>query len=591
MKYLHAYRHYLLWVFLIVSAIYSRFVGLDWGLPAPMHPDEWNMARSVQELACTAGQWTTCFDPHFYAYGQPPLYAARILIAMLRGVFGVSGPVAIGEAIIALRILSAAASVLLVYMMWRSYELIVAPQSQRHWHALLFIFTPGLIQFAHFGTTETILMVLYVALLNWTLRAYRDTQLQNGRYIVSCSALLGVACAIKVSSAVFALPVVASYLLFSLSHLIASKHVGKELLMRLRAIIGGALVFVVLFALSSPHYLIHWDNALSAVRYESDVALGRLPVFYTRAFFATIPGLYPLVAIVPVVVGLPLYAGIPGLLLYAGIRRIRLPRELWFVALFIGSYFAATLPLYTKWTRFLAPMYPLMIIGAAVLFAYIWSHSRRAVVRILLLGFFVGMLVPGLSYLRIYETPDVRFQASSWMDAHIAPDSLILSETANVVDLPVHAQSYKGARHTYRSLSFNFYDLDSNKQVQQELLLALQEAEYIIVPTRRIFANHWCPPSASQAAVGWPPRTLVSWGFERDRCAQLRSQYPILSAYYDDLFSGALGFEQVAQFSSYPRIEIGGMQVFALPDEQYDETWSVFDHPVIRIFKRRTPVQ
>ncbi len=590
MRFLRKHQSHIAWAFLFLALVYTRFVGLDWGLPFPMHPDEWNMARSVQELGCIPGQWSACFDPHFYAYGQLPLYVARILIAVFRPLFGVSGPISLGEAVIALRILSAVVSVVLVNLMWRSYELVVPRHSQRHWHAFLFVFTPGLIQFAHFGTTETILMMLYVALLNWTIHAYQDARLKSGRYLISCSALLGVACAVKVSSAVFAIPVVFSYLLFTRQQLSASQRVGRELLARLQVLIAAAFVFVLLFAICSPHYLIHWQDALSSVRYESDVALGRLPVFYTRAFFATIPGLYPLVAIFPVVFGLPLYVGLPGLLLYAGLRRIRLPAGLWFVVLFAGSYFFATWPLYTKWTRFLAPIYPLIIVGTTVVFAQVWSHSRHLFVRLVLAGFFVGMLIPGISYLRIYETPDVRFVASSWMDVHVPADSLILSETANVVDVPVHESSYDGPRHAYRSVSFNFYDLDTDSQLQQELLQAVQEADYIIVPTRRLFANHWCPTDTSHVALGWP-RTLVSWGYERDRCARLRKQYPILNAYYDDLFSGALGFDQVAQFSSSPRIEVGGMRVFALPDEQYDETWSVFDHPVIRIFKRRSPAQ
>lgn len=591
MQFMQQHRSRIAWVFLFLTLLYTRFVGLDWGLPFPMHPDEWNMARSVQELSCVPGSWIACLDPHFYAYGQPPLYAARFLIALMRSLFGVAGPITLGESIIALRLLSAASSVLLVYLMWRTYELLVASHSRRWWHAFLFVFTPGLIQFAHFGTTETILMVLYVALVNWTLHSFAVSRLRSGRYIVSCSALLGAACAIKVSSAVFAIPVVLSYLYFTRLQVAAHpQRVATQLVRRLMTLIIAAGVFAVVFALFSPHYLIHWQDALSSIRYESDVALGRLPVFYTRAFFATIPGLYPLVAIFPVVFGLPLYVGLPGLLLYGGLRRIRFPAGLWFLVLFMGSYFCATWPLFTKWTRFLAPIYPLILIFCAVVFAQVWSHSKHLVVRLILAGFFVGMLVPGISYLRIYETPDVRFVASAWMDAHVAADSVILSETANVVDLPVHTQSYTGARRAYRFVSFNFYDLDSDKQVQQELLQVLQEADYIIVPTRRIFANHWCPTESSHVALAWP-RTLVSWGYERDRCAKLRKQYPILNAYYDDLFSGALGFDQVAQFSSSPRIEVDGARVFALPDEQYDETWSVFDHPVIRIFKRRAPTK
>ena len=54
----------------------------------------------------------------------------------------------------------------------------------------------------------------------------------------------------------------------------------------------------------------------------------------------------------------------------------------------------------------------------------------------------------------------------------------------------------------------------------------------------------------------------------------LKQKYPILNKYYDDLFSGKLGFTKVAEFSA------------GLNDEQAEETWTVFDHPVIRIYKK-----
>ena len=85
--------------------------------------------------------------------------------------------------------------------------------------------------------------------------------------------------------------------------------------------------------------------------------------------------------------------------------------------------------------------------------------------------------------------------------------------------------------------------MDENSQLQEELKEHLAKADYIFVPSRRIFAN-------------------------------LNNRYPLLNKYYTDLFSGKLGFEKVAEFSA------------GLNDEQAEETWSVFDHPVIRIYKR-----
>ena len=86
--------------------------------------------------------------------------------------------------------------------------------------------------------------------------------------------------------------------------------------------------------------------------------------------------------------------------------------------------------------------------------------------------------------------------------------------------------------------------MDQSLELQLELSNHLEKADYIFVPSRRIFANH------------------------------SKKTYPILNQYYEDLFSGKLGFEKVAEFSS------------GLNDEQAEETWTVFDHPVIRIYKK-----
>lgn len=70
------------------------------------------------------------------------------------------------------------------------------------------------------------------------------------------------------------------------------------------------------------------------------------------------------------------------------------------------------------------------------------------------------------------------------------------------------------------------------------------------------------------------------------KCEYLQKTYPQLNDYYQKLFSGELGFEKVAEFVAYPKIELFGKTLIELPDEEAEETWTVFDHPVFRIYKR-----
>jgi uncharacterized membrane protein (UPF0127 family) len=200
---------------------------------------------------------------------------------------------------------------------------------------------------------------------------------------------------------------------------------------------------------------------------------------------------------------------------------------------------------------------------------------------ILFFIFHILYVLPGFAHLSIYRTPDVRFQASKWVYENIPEDAYILSETANVVDIPI--PTLNGKRQTsniknYNYVSFNFYDLDEQTQLQYQLRNHLSQADYIFVPSRRIFTNHTC--QNFQFSI------FNFQSINNKSCQYLQSKYPLLNKYYEDLFSGRLGFTQVAQFSSFPKICLFNVSCLTFDDEAAEETWSVFDHPVIRIYKK-----
>ena len=259
---------------------------------------------------------------------------------------------------------------------------------------------------------------------------------------------------------------------------------------------------------------------------------------------------------------------------------------------------------YAKWTRFVAPILPLMLVFT-VLFVnkllstvYRWINPKLKTQNFLLLIYDFAFLIltftlilPGGAYLSIYQGPDVRFTASEWIYKNIPRNSYILSETANVVDVPIPSPKNRNDAvleqlSNLNYISFNFYDLDVNPELQPQLPEHLAKADYIFIPSRRIFANHYCPrdeilPIASKELNF----NLININNE-EKCSYLRKTYPILNSYYDKLFSGQLGFSKVAEFSSFPKIQLFGKTIIEFPDEEAEETWTVFDHPVFRIYKR-----
>ena len=59
-----------------------------------------------------------------------------------------------------------------------------------------------------------------------------------------------------------------------------------------------------------------------------------------------------------------------------------------------------------------------------------------------------------------------------------------------------------------------------------------------------------------------------------------------MSTFYADLFANKLEFKKVAEFYSYPTLNLGFFK-YEFNDDWADEGFTVFDHPKATIFKRK----
>ena len=512
------------WLLVIGLLVYTRFINLGWGLPYPMHPDERNMANAIQSLNCKISirELADCFNPHFFAYGQFPLYLGYLIVWVSKGLrnFGKLA-ITFDEAVMSIRIISAAASIINVFVIVKIVESLskVKLKNQKLLVALIAIFSPFFIQFSHFGTTESLLMLFYSLIIYYSIRlSERPTAYE----IVRLGLFSGLAVATKVSSILFlAVPI---YVLVKK----INKRSNLGLKLKFFSFILGFIVCALIFALIfSPHNLINWQEFISSMNYEGDVALGRYVAFYTRQFVNSIPIIFQFKNIFPYVLGLPVFVlSLLGFLLLSWKdKKINILRFSFLI------YFLPTASIFAKWSRFMAPIFPLMLIFAILYFLKLKIKIIKVIIIII-------AIFPGFMYLSIYQKPDIRFQATDWINKYIPENSLVLSETANVVDIPLIN------KNNINVISFNFYELDNDPEIKTQFNNYLQKANYIFVPSRRIFANH------------------------------PKNKYPMLNDYYEKLFSGKLGFVKVAEFSS------------GLNDEKAEETWTVFDHPMIRIYKK-----
>lgn len=575
-------------VFALIFAfiVYTRFIGLDWGLPYPMHPDERNMTVAILQMSCTSGDFSECMNPHFYAYGQLPLYLAY-LISLFMTFLAREQILSFETVTLALRMISATASVI---MTWYLYRLVRDIFSVRGFYKYLVMIlatcVPAFVQFSHFGTTESLLM-MFLTVLSYHAFEFIHGKKSIASYGKTTGILLGLAIGTKVSAGLFAIvPITAVFVWFF------SEKSFSRLGQAFFGLVKIAALAVVFFVIASPYNIIDWSEFLHSMNYESSVGIGTYKAFYTRSFEYSLPVMFQFVRTFPYALGWPLFMlSLLGFFLLSWKNKYLNFLRAILIVVFLGNAL-----MYAKWTRFVAPVFPIMVAFSILTLMRVgrWSGWRVGMFKRLGIGnwllviLFGISILPGIAYLSIYQNPDVRFIASRWMYKNIPPGTEILSETANVVDVPM-PNPLVPLEMTYtanlRPISFDFYEVDNNPILEADLARHLDEVEYIFVPSRRIFWNHTC--FVPQRNYEFRVASYEFWsGYSNVRCEDLAREYPVLNSYYTGLFDGSLGFEQVAEFSSYPRIELFGRTLISFPDEAAEETWTVFDHPVVRVYKR-----
>jgi 4-amino-4-deoxy-L-arabinose transferase-like glycosyltransferase len=493
----------LFFLILLLTAFATRFIGLSWGNGYYFHPDESNMAISLSQLT------SSNLNPHFFAYGQFPLYLGYFTLQAF------NLPNNFANSIFILRFWSAIFSVLAVFVIYLIFsKLFSRPQTLIM--VLLVIFNPGLIQLAHFGTTESLLILIFLINIYLAIKIVDHPEIFLS-YILA-GAVTGIGLAAKISSLIFLGPILlASFISFIKSHHRLT-YIPKLFLLLIFTLISG-IIF-------SPYNILAKSDFLSSLNYETNVATGLLKVFYTAQFQKTIPYLFQFTHIFPYVSGIPIFIlAILGFFIFIKNWKLEIGNWKYWSLILIPAlvYFLYFGQLYVKWTRFVSPVFFIFPLFTA----YFLSKIKNTFIRYFLL---IICCLPGLYFLNLYFHPDIRLTASSWMSSHLPANSKIFSEAGNVINLPLSGPSYQ-------IINYDFYGNYDPKT----LISALVNADYILVPSRRVFKNY---------------------NF----------------SYYRHLFDGSLGFVEIKQFN--PQTDL------FLNPENAEETWSVFDRPTIRIYQK-----
>ena len=213
--------------------------------------------------------------------------------------------------------------------------------------------------------------------------------------------------------------------------------------------------------------------------------------------------------------------------------------------------------------RYMLPLYPLLCLFGAVFVSRFLIPKMYLFPRylsFLIFNFsFLILLVWPLSFMNIYTKPNTRILASQWINQNIPVGSTLAIEHWDD-SLPLLEQQ------NYKMITLSLYDPDTSAKwdlVNQQL----SQTDYIIIASNRLYTPLMKLTDCKKLPVG--------------RC------YAQTAEYYKKLFDGSLGFEKVAEFKSYPKLSFPLVKwEHEINDSTADESFTVYDHPKVIIFKK-----
>ncbi len=571
---------------ILLLAFIFRLYGLNWDQGQHLHPDErfLTMVLTSMKIPKSFGDYLnpkiSTMNPYnvgygFFVYGTFPLNLTKVL-GVLTDNDNYGNIHLIG------RILSALFDVGTVYLVYLISKKII--HSQQPIVPLLAAFLYSImvlpIQLSHFFTVDTFLnfflVLSFYFLISLLLTKSDFAETKRGRSFLTASFLgfsFGLALACKISAALF-LPVIG---LGFLSILLKSK---KIIFFALCALCFGLCAYGA-FRLNQPQAFVdnnffkptpnpQFVNNLKELNVSADPNGWYPPAIQ---WIGTKPIIFPLKNMVLWGLGLPLGIISLGaivffinLLIQSIIKKrtkFRLPLStscllmlFWIIFLFIyqGVQFG-------KVSRYFYPIYPFLAILSAQFLSDISTHIKKMFPHksfIFHFSFFILILVYPLSFLNIYTKPITRVTASEWIYQNIPPGSILSYEHWDD-GLPLDLKGKGSSLYQFEELALFAPDTEEKWKIINRQLAKI---DYLVLSSNRL------------------------WG----SIGRLPQKYPVSAKFYQDLLAGKLNFEKIAEFTSYPCFPPGKYNLFCFPDQSADESFTVYDHPKVMIFKRSAKI-
>ncbi|MCA2000864.1 MAG: DUF2298 domain-containing protein, partial [Chloroflexi bacterium] len=188
---------------------------------------------------------------------------------------------------------------------------------------------------------------------------------------------------------------------------------------------------------------------------------------------------------------------------------------------------------------------------------------------------------PGMRLAPVFEIPpvellggrtyQVRYEATDGAPLRIRAAALAL-ETSWDDALPLNVNQYDAQGGIYSPLNLELYEPDTPEK-RDRMLRILEETEYIVIPSNRAY-------DAMPRMPMRYPMTLKYYQALFD-CECMGDELEYKAYGLKPPFKSPLGFELVAVFESPPALGF-----ISFPDQWADESFTVYDHPKVMVFKK-----
>ena len=561
---------------LVLSAAF-RLTGVNWDQNQHLHPDERfmvmvsNAVSLPQNLVSYFDTKQSPLNPHnagysFYVYGDFPLILVKA-VSVLSKMDSYNGTLIVG------RTTSAIFDILTVFLVYLISLRITSKKSTALLSSLLYSISVLPIQLSHFFAVDTFL-VFYLVLSLYLLLILFDRRSYFVSVLLGLSFALAVSC--KISALLFAPIIVIGYIF-----ILFKKHqnVLKVLLEGIVALIifciGIKLFYPYLFA--SPGLFSIQLNPQLIGNFQELQEWSKPNLYFPPAVMWLNYPRYFYSFINAILWGWGIPLGIFSLIsFFVAAIAFRRNQKIILIILSVLIVWIYQMTQLAQPMRYFFPAYPMITVLSGIVLSKILNKQSNKKLFYLFLSL---IIIWPLAFQTIYQRPHSRVSASSWIYRNIPSGSRIYCEEWDDC-LPLSFTSVYNSG-LYDIVSFSIYGQPDNNAKWMELQQKILQMDYIILSSNRVYGSTMTVPQ----------------------------NYPLTTKFYTQLFNGSLGYTKIAEFTSRPNLPIPGIHLCLIPtdtrygeiafssqecplpgisfvDDYSDETFTVYDHPKILIFKK-----